>query len=72
MALVVQARGDLLLAPARLDLLLDLVERPLARGRDAGDLVPDVAALDLQRIAVDADVGRERGRQQPLGVGQCR
>ena len=45
-----------------LDLVLDLVERPVALGRDAGHFVPDVAALDLQRIVFDADLGARTPR----------
>src|SRR3984893_11055346 len=51
--------GDLVVAPLRLDLAFHLVERALARRRDAGDVVPDIAAVGFQRIVVDADVGRE-------------
>ena len=49
-----------------LDLALDLVERAVARRRDAGDVVPDIAAVGFERIVVDADVGGERG------VDDCR
>ena len=64
-----QARRDLLLAPARLDLLLDLVERAIARRGDAGDLEPHIAAIELQRIALGADFGGKCRRQQPLRIG---
>ena len=49
-------------------LVLDLVERPVALRRDARHLVPDIAALDLQRIVFDADLGGERGVEQALGL----
>ena len=56
----VETLADLVVAPARLDALLDLVERAFPRRRDAGDLVPDESpAGDGQRIVLGADVGRE-------------
>ncbi len=64
------AVGDLVVAPARLDLVLDLVERAIARRRDAGDVEPDIAAFDLQRVVLDTRLGREGGGQQALRVGQ--
>src|SRR6185437_1255617 len=51
---------DLVFAPARLDLVLDLVERAVARWGDAQDIVPDIAVLVPDRIVVDADVTIER------------
>ena len=66
----VETGRDFLLAPARLDLILHLLERALARWRYADDVVPDVAVLHLQRVALDADVGAERPGQQPLRIGK--
>src|ERR1700687_2632848 len=45
--------------PARFDLVLDLIEVTLARGGDAEDVVPDIAALERDRIVVDADIAVE-------------
>ena len=42
------------------------------RRRDAGDVVPDVAVLRLQRVALHADIGRENRRQQALLIGKVR
>src|SRR3569833_2745717 len=47
---------DLVLAPAGCDLVLDLVEGAIARGRDAENLVPDVAAPIRNRLIVYADI----------------
>src|SRR5215468_4472608 len=66
----VQTRRDFLLAPARLDLVLDLVERTFARRRDAGDVVPDVAVLKPQGVTFDADIGGKRPGEKPLRVGK--
>ena len=49
---------------------LDLVERSIPRRRDAGHFVPDVAAVGLDRIVVDADIGTERGVDHFGGVGE--
>ena len=55
--------GDLIAAPALLDLGADLVERLLARRRDFEHLVPDkAAALQLCRLVLDADIRTERRR----------
>ena len=53
-----------------LDLAFYLVEIALARRRNAGHVVPDIAAIGLERIVVDADVGRERGVDHFGGVGK--
>ena len=74
-----QTAGDLVVAPARLDLVLDLVEGAVARRGDAEHVVPDIAAAIGNRLVVDADVaveglrddveaGRDIGR---LAVGQA-
>ena len=55
---------------ARLDLALDLVERSVARRRNAGDVVPDVAAVGRDRVVVDADVGGKGGVNHFRGVGK--
>ena len=60
--------GDLVVPPARFELVFDLVERPFPLGRNARHFVPDIAAGDLQRIVLDADLGRERGGEQALGL----
>jgi hypothetical protein len=65
----IEARCHFLLAPARLDLIFHLLERTLARGRDPGDVVPDISVFELQRIALDPDVGGERGGQKALRIG---
>src|SRR5215467_8808069 len=65
-----QPRRDFLLAPARLDLVLDLVERTFARRRDAGDVVPDVAVLKPQGVAFDADIGGKRPGEKPFRIGK--
>ena len=54
-----QPGRDLVVAPLRLDLVLDLVEIAFARRRDAEHVVPDIAAVELDRIVVDADVAGE-------------
>jgi hypothetical protein len=54
-----QAAADLVVAPACLDLILDLVDRAFARRRDAENVEPDIAAAELDRIVVDADVAGE-------------
>jgi hypothetical protein len=64
----VETGGDLL-APACLDLILHLLERAFARWRYGDYVVPDVAVLHLQRVALDPDVGAERPGQQPLCTG---
>ncbi len=69
-ALAFSRDGDLVVAPLRLDLALHLVESALARRRDAGDVVPDIAAVGLERIVVDADVGGEGGVDHFGGVGK--
>src|SRR4029077_2283602 len=56
-----EAGGDLVLAPARLAWALDFLERAIARRRDAGHGIPDVAAIGLDRVVVDAHVGTKRG-----------
>ena len=59
-----QALGDLVVAPALLDLRAHVVEAALARGRDAGHVEPDIAAArNLQRLGVDADVGARTPRR---------
>src|SRR5262249_36409758 len=62
-----QPRGDLVFTPARFDLFLDLVQRAIARGRNPGDVVPDIAAVDLEQIVVDTDIGIEGGRYHLAG-----
>src|SRR4029077_11211535 len=54
-----QPGRDLVLAPFRLDLVADLVEVALARGRDAEHVIPDIAAIELDRLVVDADIAAE-------------
>ena len=66
-----QALGDLVVAPARFDLVLHLVERALARRRDAGDVEPEIAAVrQLQRIVVDPDVAGKRCGDHVRGLRQ--
>ena len=48
-----------IVAPVLRHRALDLVESAVARRRDGGDVVPDIAAVDVDRIVVDADVGGE-------------
>src|SRR3984893_11359533 len=54
-----QLARDLVVAPSGLDLVLDLVEAAFARWRDAENVVPDIAAVERNRIVVDADVAVE-------------
>src|SRR6185295_10949797 len=54
-----QLARDLVFAPFRLDLAANLVERALARGRNAQHVVPDIAAGKLDRFIVHADVAVE-------------
>jgi hypothetical protein len=65
-----QAVRHLVLTPACLNLVLDLVERAVALRRDACHFIPDVATVDLQRIVVGADVSRERAGYQALLLRQ--
>ena len=69
-ALVLSRVAISCVAPARLDLLLDFVERAFPRGRYSHDVKPDVAVLELERIALDTDVGGKRQRQQALRIGK--
>ncbi len=66
-----QSRCDLVLAPALFNLALDLVERTIARRRDAGNVIPDVTAVGLDRIVIDADIGSECGADDIAGMGQA-
>src|SRR5262245_51423580 len=50
---------NLVLAPLGFDLVAHLIERTLTRRRDADHVVPDVAAIELDRVVVDADVAVE-------------
>src|SRR5262249_14320856 len=63
--------GDLVAAPARGNLVADLVHRAFARQRDADDLVPDITAAGLQRIVVDAYVACEGRRDEVSALRQA-
>ena len=58
-ALAFSRDGDFVITPALLDLVLHLVETAIMCGSDAGDVVPDEAAVVFDRIVVDTDVGRK-------------
>ena len=66
-----QPARDLVGAPARLDLVLDLVERAFARRRDAEHVVPDIAAAIGDRVIVDADVAVEGLARPRRGPAEC-
>src|SRR5205085_9035117 len=55
-----EAAGDLVVAPSRLDLVLDLIKLAFTRGRDAEDVVPDIASFERNRIVVDAAIAVKR------------
>ena len=67
-----QSRCDFVVTPALGDLILDFIERAVARRRDRGDVVPDIAAVGVDRIVVDADVGRKRSVDDVGGVSEVR
>src|SRR5207302_9642401 len=64
-----QAICDLLLMPAPLELWLYVLERAIARRYNVDNVVPDVTAIHLQRIDLDAELGRERACQHTLPLG---
>src|ERR1035437_5695210 len=54
-----QPAGDLVVAPFRLDLVLDLVKVAFVRRGDAQNVVPYIAATELDGIVVDAHIAGE-------------
>ena len=60
----------LVVAPMGLNVLLDLVESALVRGRDRGNIVPDEAtSRQREGVAIDIDVCRER-RADDVGAAR--
>ncbi len=57
--LVLDDGGDLVIAPMLFDVGFDVVIGAFLRRRNGGDVVPDIAAIGVDRIVVDADVGAE-------------
>ena len=58
--------------PVVLDFRFDFVERALACRCDRGDVIPDIAAVGVDRIVVDADIGGERSLNHVGAVGNIR
>jgi len=56
-----QSGCDFIVAPALLYLGFDLIERAFARRRNGGDVIPNIAALGIDRIVVDANIGGKSG-----------
>ena len=65
-ALAFSRDGDFVVAPALRHLGFDFVEIALVRLGDVGDGIPDIAAVGVDRIVVDADIGRV-GRVDDIG-----
>src|SRR2546430_5836360 len=57
-----QPACDLVVAPSRLDLILHLIDGAFSRGGDAENVVPDIAAVERNRVVVDTDIAVERLR----------
>src|SRR3981081_3173993 len=75
-----QSAGDLIVAPSRLDLVLDLVKVAFTRRGDPQNVVPDIAARERNRIVVDAhaavkglraDVETARNVRHRLAIGKA-
>src|SRR5262249_19163537 len=69
-----QAARNLVLAPFGFDLVAHFIERTLARRRDADHVVPDIAAVELDRVVVDAEFAVESlrahiGPARAVGAG---